>query len=465
MFNNDMNNNQNFNNGNNNFGNNQNFNNEYQNSNDSFNQPWQQNNGYQQPVFNNNINNNLNSGLINNAPIFNNVNTLNNGYPMQNQNGYQTPGTDYNAMPSFQTQTNDIPPELGEIKNLNEATVAQAPTMDVLGPMNIMPDTLPNNNTDKLDAYENGSLNINSMESQMNQVYQAPTFNNVNPSSHYEMPNQNMNMNSNVFDNNQSMNNLNQNPNNSFNQPWQQNNQYENFNVNNSYNNEMPNLNMNQGFNFESPTPNNNFENNFNQNASNNIPNYNPVDVNLNNPVNIASKGSNLGNNLGGYNETQSYNIPQEENHELYNLPENNVNTNLEETKEELQNSNETLKEPEKEDLDAEIKEKEENNDTKLTDLGLDESYTEPDMLEIMDIDNEEEKSDPAILESKESNNDESVNINESQNTNEQLLGSVSKNVQRIKDLIEELKNNGADIELEEFDFETMYQLIVKLNK
>ena len=36
---------------------------------------------------------------------------------------------------------------------------------------------------------------------------------------------------------------------------------------------------------------------------------------------------------------------------------------------------------------------------------------------------------------------------------------------QVIKDLIEELKNNGADIELEEFDFETMYQLIVKLNK
>ena len=54
---------------------------------------------------------------------------------MQNQNGYQMPGIDYNAMPSFQTETNDIPPELGEIKNLNEATVAQAPTMDVLGPI------------------------------------------------------------------------------------------------------------------------------------------------------------------------------------------------------------------------------------------------------------------------------------------------------------------------------------------
>ena len=165
MFNNDMNNNQNFNNGNNNFGNNPNMNGGFTSAPGSFKQPWQQNNGYQQPVFDNNINNNLNSGPINKAPIFNNVNTLNNGYPMQNQNGYQMPGIDYNAMPSFQTQTNDIPPELGEIKNLNEATVAQAPTMDVLGPMNIMPDTLPNANTDKLDAYENGSLNINNMES------------------------------------------------------------------------------------------------------------------------------------------------------------------------------------------------------------------------------------------------------------------------------------------------------------
>lgn len=45
-----------------------------------------------------------------------------------------------------------------------------------------------------------------------------------------------------------------------------------------------------------------------------------------------------------------------------------------------------------------------------------------------MDIDNEEnEKSDHAALESKESNTDESINISESQNTNEQLLGSVSK--------------------------------------
>ena len=76
MFNNDMNNNQNFNNGNNNFGNNPNMNGGFTSAPGSFKQPWQQNNGYQQPVFDNNINNNLNSGPINKAPIFNNVNTL-----------------------------------------------------------------------------------------------------------------------------------------------------------------------------------------------------------------------------------------------------------------------------------------------------------------------------------------------------------------------------------------------------
>ena len=50
MFNNDMNNNQNFNNGNNNFGNNQNMNGGFTSAPGSFKQPWQQNNGYQQPV-------------------------------------------------------------------------------------------------------------------------------------------------------------------------------------------------------------------------------------------------------------------------------------------------------------------------------------------------------------------------------------------------------------------------------
>ena len=64
-------------------------------------------------------------------------------------------------------------------------------------------------------------------------------------------------------------------------------------------------------------------------------------------------------------------------------------------------------------------------------------------MLEIMDFDKEE-----------------SQDISSSSNSNE-----VQENVEKIKELINELKSNGANIELEEFDFEAMYQLIIKFDK
>lgn len=86
--------------------------------------------------------------------------------------------------------------------------------------------------------------------------------------------------------------------------------------------------------------------------------------------------------------------------------------------------------------------------ETNLSDLGLDESYTEPDVLEIMDLENDVKEE--AVEESDESSISQ---------------GLVSKNVEKIKALIEELKASGVDIELEEFDFESMYQLIVKLKK
>ena len=46
----------------------------------------------------------------------------------------------------------DVPPILGDIPNLNDATKAVAPTGDVLDPMNIMPEKI--NPVDALDAYE-----------------------------------------------------------------------------------------------------------------------------------------------------------------------------------------------------------------------------------------------------------------------------------------------------------------------
>ena len=63
-------------------------------------------------------------------------------------------------------------------------------------------------------------------------------------------------------------------------------------------------------------------------------------------------------------------------------------------------------------------------------------------MLDIMDITDDE---------SSDSDNVKNISYNES--------------LDQIKKLINDLKSKGAKIDLEEFDFEQMYQLIVKINK
>ena len=42
---------------------------------------------------------------------------------------------------------------------------------------------------------------------------------------------------------------------------------------------------------------------------------------------------------------------------------------------------------------------------------------------------------------------------------------SLSDNVEKIKRLVEDMKALGVKVELEEFDFESMYQLIIKMEK
>ena len=41
----------------------------------------------------------------------------------------------------------------------------------------------------------------------------------------------------------------------------------------------------------------------------------------------------------------------------------------------------------------------------------------------------------------------------------------ILDNINEIKELINKIKERGINIELEEFDFEHMYQLIVKIEK
>jgi len=88
-----------------------------------------------------------------NFNVSNDVSNFNNEAPLNNE-----------VLPVI---TNDIPPELDEIKGLNDATKINAPTMDVLGPMNLMPEkTLEP--ADALTQYENGLPN----------VFEIPSINN-----------------------------------------------------------------------------------------------------------------------------------------------------------------------------------------------------------------------------------------------------------------------------------------------
>jgi len=65
----------------------------------------------------------------------------------------------------------DLPPSLGEIKNLTDAPIADAPTGNVLGPMNVMPMDLPP--ADPLNAYDNG-IKPQSNNTQNEFVYNVP---------------------------------------------------------------------------------------------------------------------------------------------------------------------------------------------------------------------------------------------------------------------------------------------------
>lgn len=416
-----------------------------------FNNDQNYNNG--NPLFNN-TNNNFNNGITSNNPQgqYNNYNSQNIG-----QNPFETSGfapnsnfimnqiPDQNMMSESNnfmngynntSPVNDVPPDLGEIKNLSEATVSTAPTMDVLGPMNVMPDTLPTNN-DLLDAYENGSINVNNNLSNNNITSNSQT---LNPLSQMNVSN-NLNMFQNISE------------------PPQMNN--------------FPNSTMTQSNNYESIPQNNAIQSNFNTN----IPHSNLTSNEYNN-VNVGST-VNLNN---GYNNSLSNDFnfqPNSSQSQLNNLniqpmsesnvnqdvlaPVNNIasNNNFEPEKSVLEEKTEqVVPEITNEENDYSIiqnKDLTDNQDssTNVTDLGLDESYTETDTLEIMDIENEDETEVPA----------ENENVTLTKETQNIEPGSISKCVDKIKELLEEIKASGIDIELEEFDFESMYQLVVKINK
>lgn len=405
MFDNNMNNNQNFNNGNSQFNNN--FNNQFDNNQNQYNnygtQPLNQNFMGQQ-MFNPQQNFNEQNNNIFNADSFNN---------------------DINIS---SISENDVPPDLPPIKNLSDATVSSAPTMDVLGPMNIMPETLPTSN-DPLDAYENGNINLNN-NGMFNQ--------NVEPS--FVTPNIQNNFNNDSL--NQSMldNNTNIYP------SW-------NENIYNPQNQNIESTSMP----YNGYQPSNGLSNN-----EYGISNYNTI----NQPTSIVNQTelNDFNNNtIGSQNsfENPVNDYKTEESNQDYTIDQSIINDEqqLESRQDKEEPKEDNIKEYDilqEESLNEEKKEEEKLKETSINDLGLDESYTEPDTLEIMDFENEEDLDEPEEKNEAETSQKEEITIEP---------GSISKNVERIKALLEEIKSSGIDLELEEFDFETMYQLIIKINK
>ncbi len=358
------------------------------------------NNGIQQPEFSGNLGYqpqmNQSSFGYQNQP----VNSFNNSFTSQT-----TPTPDFmnnsygNPLSMNQPSSVDIPPELGEIKNLNEATIASAPTMDVLNPMNIM-NTTPNQPQDRLDAYESGSLNIPNQGYFYEQQF-------VNQPQNYQ-PNQQF-----------------------INQP-------QNYNVLGSAPYEMPisNIPSNQFNNANQPNtsfsgnPYNTFEMPYQPNPqSSETPTFNSVDNLKQTPIQGEVSAFPLENRL-----EQNQNEPKESTDTDVN---DNDNDNISSDKETQEAA----------DIDYNIvqddKLSEDKNESKnLSDLGIENAYDEPDMLDIMDITDDESSDDSKA---------KSISYNET--------------LDNIKKIIEDLKSKGAKIDLEEFDFEQMYQLIIKINK
>ena len=77
----------------------------------------------------------------------------------------------------------DLPPELGEINELSDAPIAKAPTMEVLSPMNIIPEDFDGNNI--LDNYDAGIINQSSLESNLLKEDSLPISTNIETQEEY----------------------------------------------------------------------------------------------------------------------------------------------------------------------------------------------------------------------------------------------------------------------------------------
>lgn len=303
-----------------------------------------------------------------------------------------------NNINDFVNPAQDIPPALEPIKNLSDATVVNAPTLDVLDPMNIMPESFENKEpvkVDPLDAYDNGINYVPKVNSSINNEL-SNTFPSFEPTPvSTGIPS------------------------------------VENSFITNPVSFDIPNLENNvetKSTSFEIPTLGN-FDNNI----------FNPVTPEINelNKIDISTQGN---------EEKKEFDINPIVNESAINI-EPTIDSNRDEEKptEVLAGENSSY----------EIMQDKIEQENPMLNLGIDNAYDDIDMLDIVDIDEE--------------NKEESNNIEEAENSEEEKEPEekplILDNINEIKELINKIKERGINIELEEFDFEHMYQLIVKIEK
>ncbi len=348
--------------------------------------------------------NNMNNGDNNTAPLFDNKNVLNSQNNINGTNQNQplfnpSMSNNYNFYSSAPSVEIDTPPKLDDIKNLSDATITSGPSLDVLGPINLMPETVNPPKQDPLDAYEAGDYNIlnNPVASDINTL----NSNNLVP------------------------NDINA------------------LNTNNLVPNDTNALNLNNNL------INDNISYDYKTDESTNINSINNI-----NEVGVLSsqdfKNDNIVENEENVVSTEEEKDANINDDILFKTDDNKEKTEkttiLPKELEENEQNNEKVddKAPDEKDYkiiqDDDLNE-EENQD--LSSLGLDESYEEPDLLEIMDLESEDE--------SKSEDNESDL--------------SATKGLEQIKELINKLKEKGINVELQEFDFDKFYQLIVKLDK
>ena len=351
---------------------------------------------------------NYNNGNFNNNLNPNNLFNTNNQYNNINQNG------DY--------EKGDVPPKLEPIKNLSDATNSAAPTMDVLAPMNIMPESF-SNPQDKLDEYENG-VNFQNVPEQYETNYTQINNSTLNEFSLEKNNTSNVLRTTLQQDNGISSGVQNIDMNTLISSAIQS----KNSNLVYVNKNSIPNLEENilgQNNNPSSDITNNNIDVTSpimeSQISYLNRKNENTYDLNNSsfNPI-VDFSGINLGMDKEPMSDINTPDAISQ------NLLEEVESSNKIEDYTILQGS---IEEPQ-------------------LDLGISNEFDNDfDTLDIFDIE------------------DSSLDDDKSAKAKVDNESPVITNVEKIKELILEIKKTGVEISFEEFDFEKMYQLIIKINK